>query len=255
MMMRRLACTGLALVAMTGLSGCAQNANGADASGPPPASAAPVDARAELTAAARKLQDNASRFSVTMGDSMRVTGVADRKNRKADITMKTDGAEQSADMKIRLVGRDLYVNVGESFDNEGKQWMHTDASKIPSSSSMNVDNITDARNFLVGLGRVEKVGTGAYRGVLDITKARNADVESLAFLGDKAKAVPFTAEVDAQGRLTELVIDMAALGMPATLGSTINARYFDFGSPVTVKAPNKDQVQEMPAVVLKTLIG
>jgi hypothetical protein len=264
MKISRPAVAGFALATVMGLAGC--NASGGSGATPvSPAGSAPVSAPAptptadpvaELTAAAEKLEEQSVRMTMTMGTVMSASGTADPKNDKADLVMKVKAGKDSIDMTMRLVGPDLYMRFGGSLGAElGSKWLHIDASKIPDDSEMNVDKLFDAGNFLSGLAEVEKTGARSFKGELDLTKARHVDTGQLGALGVKARAVPFTAEVDDQGRLTVLVIDMAALGMPARIGKEIRAEYSDFGAPVTVQAPKKSQVREMPAEMRKAFIG
>jgi hypothetical protein len=82
--------------------------------------------------------------------------------------------------------------------------------------------------------QVRQDGPGRFTGTLDATKSPSANPRSVQALGAKAKAVPFTAEVDAEGRLIGLTLQMDAVqpGLPA-----MKARYSDFGTPVAVSKP------------------
>ncbi|MEV6600787.1 hypothetical protein AB0M36_28655 [Actinoplanes sp. NPDC051346] len=255
---RRLAIAGVALATALGLAGCDRSGDHQTSPGTAATSAAAADPAAELTAASNKLGEQPLKAKMDMGAAMSATGVADQKNRKADMTIRINAGGQKMDMKMRLLGPDLYLQfggpLGASLDGGGKTWMHVDATKIPAGSQLNVDNLVNADKFLAGLGKVEKVGAGDFKGVLDMSRAQGQET-SLAALGEKAKAVPFTAKVDDQGRLAELVIDMNGLGLPAQGSGKITAKYYDFGSPITVEAPPGEQVREMPADMLKSFTG
>jgi hypothetical protein len=112
---------------------------------------------------------------------------------------------------------------------------------------MSGSNPKDASKMIAASTDVQKTGDNAFKGVLDMTKTPNANEKSLSALGDKAKAVPFTATTDAEGRLTELVIDADA--MMAGAGK-MTTTYYDFGTDVSVQAPPAKDVMEMPKEML-----
>jgi hypothetical protein len=94
---------------------------------------------------------------------------------------------------------------------------------------------------------VQRVGEHGFQGTLDLTKAASVAGSSppagIDVTAPGAKAVPFTATTDAQGRLVGLTMTMAAIAPQA---GTLKATFSDFGAPLTVTAPAKAQVAEMP---------
>ena len=62
-------------------------------------------------------------------------------------------------------------------------------------------------------------------------------------MGTKAQAVPFTATVDDQGRLSALKIDLSTVD--AAL-SPVQTTYSDYGTTVTVTRPDPAQTTEAP---------
>jgi hypothetical protein len=83
--------------------------------------------------------------------------------------------------------------------------------------------------------------------MLDMTNAPGLAQKTIAGLGAKATAVPFTAQTDLKGRLVQLVVDMGAVSPGA---GKMEIAYSDFGTPVTVEAPPAAQVTEMPKELL-----
>jgi len=138
-------------------------------------------------------------------------------------------------------------------DKAGK-WMHIDAAKVPAGSpfSMESNDPKSAAKLIESAAQVEKTGPGRFSGVLDMTKSPTVDADSIKALGAKANAVPFTAEADDQGRLVELVIDMAAV-MPGA--GKMTTTYSDFGTDVRVEAPPASEVIEMPKEMLGVVDG
>ncbi len=246
MRMRPIAVAGLALSTAMVVSGCAGSGS-STASTPsastPSASIPPaVTALAGLSEAAKKLEDRSLRLSVTVPGAMDVSGVADTKNARADLTMRSEQNGEHRELRLLLVGTDFYLQIAAGVPGLAPGvWWHVDASAVPADSVLNPHKIVDTRTFLGGMVTAEKVGAGSYQGTLDKETFSAGGKVAPASPGPAAEQVPFTARVDEQGRLSELVIETGATGGP------VRARYSDFGAPVTVEAPAPAKVIEMPA--------
>ncbi len=246
-----------------GLSGCGpQSGGGATGVGGTTASqeaARPAVPAAELAAAATKLEGESLKVTMTMAAGLNADGAVNADGSRMDMTM-TMGGSGGTDGRIavRKVGNDLYMKFGGSLGSmlggAGGKWMHVDATKVPEGSafSMRGSNPKDASKMIAATTGVEKTGDGSFKGVLDMTRTPGANTKSLEALGAKATAVPFTARVDAEGRMTELVIDVETLAPGA---GKVTTRYSDFGTPVSVDAPPASQVMEMPKEMLGVLGG
>lgn len=246
MKIRRLATTGVALAAVLGLgtTGCGTTTGAPTGTWAAPASSAPADALAELTAAAHQLNKQSSRMVMT-SPVMKGSGVLDPVARKMDVTL-----EMGSDNKVRMVslGDDSYLKMGG-----GDAWLHLDSRKAAEGSQLKALSSGDpggVNELLKHVVEVKRSGEGGFVGKLDYGRAGND--EAVAALGDKAKAVPFTATMDGEGRLTELVVDMDAIA--PGLGK-MTTTYSDFGTTVTVKKPPASLVEEAPAEVLKAFGG
>ncbi|MEE3919687.1 hypothetical protein V2I01_19415 [Micromonospora sp. BRA006-A] len=64
-------------------------------------------------------------------------------------------------------------------------------------------------------------------------------------LGAQAQSVPFTAKVDTQGRLSEMVLKIPAAGQSAA--QDLKITYTDYGNAAPAQKPSADQVVEAPA--------
>jgi hypothetical protein len=251
---RRLAIAGVALVAVLGLAGCGPDADDAGSKSAGPAAAdevaTPADPAAELAAAATKLSGESLKVKMEMAAGLNAEGVANADGSQADMTMTMAMGGEDTKIAMRKLGDDIYVKfdgaLGSMLGGKSGKWMHADASKLPEGSAfaMQGGNPKDASKLIAATTNVEKTGEGSYKGVLDMTKAPNSNKKSLEALGDKAKSVPFTAKVDSQGRLTELVMDVGSIAPGA---GTMTTTYSDFGTEVSVKAPPAKDVVEMPA--------
>lgn len=254
---RRVAIAGLALVATIGLTGCGPNSTGESASGAGSTAAEqakPADPAAELAAAATRLSEESLKFKMTMAAGLNAEGVANADGSQADMSMVMGGSTgQGITVAMRKIDDDVWVKyegeLGSMLGAKADKWMHIDSSKLPADSpfAMSGSNPKDASKMIAATTDVTKDGDRSYQGVLDMTKAPGTDAKSLAALGDKASAVPFTAAVDAEGRLVELVIDVESL---APGGGKMTTTYYDFGTDVSVKAPPAKDVVEMPKEML-----
>ncbi|WP_433313637.1 hypothetical protein [Micromonospora chersina] len=246
---RRLATTGVALVAVLGLglTGCGSQ-TGADASadrGAATASASPTaEPAAELTAAIQRLNEQSMRVKVT-SSLLTASGVADPPARTMDVTMSLG---ELGEVHSLVVGDDAYLKLSGMLGKQlggSKKWLHMDAGKLSGGQLgfMPADDPGGVKKLLSAVVDVRRTGDRAYAGTLDYTRT-GADPKSLAAAGDKAKAVPFTATVDERGRLTVFEMDMAPIN--PMLG-TMTASYTDFGAPVRLSKPAAADTEEAPA--------
>jgi hypothetical protein len=256
---RRLAIAGLALVAALGLTGCgptedkAKAGTGAPAAGSAAAAdAGQADAKAELAAAAQKLGEESMKIDMDMAGTLSMTGVADPKSGTAKMSMEVGSLADDAKIDVRKVGNDLYLKFGGSLakllgSDTTKPWKRVDVAKLAEGSSFNImpkDDPAGTKAMLAAMTKVERVGDHGFKGTLDLTKTPKYNKETLKALGTKATDVPFTATTDDQGRLTELTLDLTAMGAGA---GKIKTTYTDFGTPVSVEAPPASQVGELPS--------
>jgi hypothetical protein len=72
-------------------------------------------------------------------------------------------------------------------------------------------------------------------------------------MGDKAKAVPFKAKLDGEGRLTSLVLDLATAG--ATSAGRYAVTFSDYGRAPRLADPSGPQSRPAPPVVYEMLAG
>ncbi|GAA2702959.1 hypothetical protein ACFY2R_21145 [Micromonospora olivasterospora] len=250
---RRLATTGVALVAALGLgltAGCG-NQTGADApaanGNATPATSAPADPLAELTAAALKLNEDSVRVDIE-SSVVNGGGLMDPRSKAAEMTL--DLGSSGGKLRLIMVGDDAYLKTAAISD----KWLHMDATTLGASGQFNLMPDGDpggAKKMLQGVVEVEKTGERAFSGTLDYTKANpgNKEIEAL---GEKAKAVPFTAKSDAEGRLVELVVDTSVLH--PSLGK-MTTRYSDFGASVSPQKPPAGETEEAPESLKKAFGG
>lgn len=246
--------TGLALVAALSLAaaGCAESADrppSAGASTDATAAAAQPGAVEELRTAVDKLNDDTVRVTLD-GGAQSGSGVLDPRAGTAQMDLKMGLGGQSLDIQFVRVQNDLYLKA-PGLDGGSDKWRHVDATKIAPDSNLNgmlQGDLAVAENTIDGIVEVRRDGERRYSGTVDLTRSPTANKESVRVLGEQATAVPFTAAVDEQGRLTELTIDMSVL--VSSLG-TLRTSYSDFGAPVTVRRPAASETAEAPAELLR----
>jgi hypothetical protein len=260
---RRLAIAGAAVAAIIGVAGCGpkdQATSGATpaagASGAAAATTAPADPKSEFEAAVAQVGDSPVKIKMSMVGGITMTGGIDAQGRKADITMDLG---PSGGMDMRQVGTDLYVKakgqVAATVGGKSGKWMHIDTAKVPESSALNVQN-NDPKitaKILAASTDVQKTGDKAFAGKVDLTKSPTFKASSAAAMGsiaDKLKAVPFTAKLDSQGRLSSIVFDLEAIAPGA---GKMTTDYSDFGTPVVAKAPPASEVIPMPSSFRKAM--
>ncbi|GIF74578.1 hypothetical protein [Asanoa siamensis] len=253
--MRRLATSGLGVFAALciGLAGCGTTtAPGASPSTTPSAGgsaepSAPSAATAELTAAAQKLNDDTVKVTLE-SSSVNSTGNLDPRSDKATMTLKIGN---NSTIDLRSIGEDAWLQATGVPGVEPGKWLHIDGARLAGTSfdALPDGDAAGAGKFVERMADVTKSGDGSYAGTIDLAKVSGSGV-SVDVLGGKGNAVPFTATVDDQDRLSKLTIDLSAID--PNLG-TMTTTYSDFGAPVTVAAPPAAQVVEAPESLLQAL--
>ncbi|MEU4793596.1 hypothetical protein ACFWRG_31455 [Micromonospora tulbaghiae] len=107
------------------------------------------------------------------------------------------------------------------------------------------------KKLLAAVVDVRRSGDRSYAGTLDYTRS-GANGKALMAAGDKAKALPFTATVDEQGRLSTFTMDMTPID--ASLGQ-MSVTYSEFGTPVRLSPPAAGAAEEAPAEIAAAFSG
>jgi hypothetical protein len=240
----------LGVTACAGSSGTSGTGTGSS-SAPGTATSAPAvsDALADLTAAAQKLNDDTVTVTVESA-GLKSTGALDPAADKASSSMTFTGQGTSSTVDILAVEEDVYLKATGMPNVDPTKWLHIDVARLAGTSFdlLPEGDAAGAGRFVENMADVESTGNGTYRGTLDLTKVSGNAGVSIDVLGGKGDAVPFTATVDDQDRLTGLTIDLSSVD-PA-LG-TVKTTYSGFGSPVTVAAPAAAETVEAPDSVLR----
>jgi hypothetical protein len=252
----------VAACVMFAAGGCGTSTN----SGDTPGGAAPTTSKApdpkELLLGSLKEYDKGV-FSVDF-TGLDGTGSAavDSTKKQAYLKMVSTDPDSKFTMEFLLVEPDAYVkaNLGELAklpgmqQFSGKTWLHIDRTKIKDADRLGV-SVTDPdmlglKALLQSANSVQAAGDKQYKGTLDLAKGENTpmtDEDVVKALADKAAAVPFTATLDAQGRLTGLLIDVPAAGDKATHQLKLTVTQYGTAT-IPAKPTGKAVVEASPKV-------
>ncbi|MEV0727431.1 hypothetical protein [Polymorphospora sp. NPDC050346] len=255
-----MATTGLGLVTVLtlGVAGCAapadQNGTGASpaptgsATSAPSADPAAVEA---LSTAAKRLNDDSLRVTMeATGLSSR--GQLDPQGDRGTMTMALDtGQGQAVQIEVVAVDKTVYLKV-PGLPDVGDKWVRVDVARLAGTDFdiLPEGDPAGADRMIKSVVEARRDGPTNFSGTLDLSQTPAGSFGIQQALGDNAKALPFTATTDAQGRLTGLDIDLTSV--EPTLG-TLKMTYSDFGSPVNVTAPPAGQTVEAPDSLMQFL--
>ncbi|MFV2101699.1 hypothetical protein [Micromonospora sp. LOL_024] len=245
-----------ATLLVSGLAACDSSATDSSSTGSSPESAVPADPKAALVASTKGLADGNFTFTIA-ADSMTGKGTLHKPSNSAQMTMNMGGEDFTMDFDLIQIQPDTWVKVdlGDLFagvpgmEAFKDKYQHLDAAKASEAKSLDVfkegTDPADAAAMFEALTDVQKTGEGAYSGTFDLSTVQDsiaADEDLLKALGDRAKAIPFSAKLDAEGRLTELVMSVPAAG--EIKAQDFKVTYADYGAATAVQKPPADQVVE-----------
>ncbi|WP_326555316.1 hypothetical protein [Micromonospora sp. NBC_01813] len=246
-----MATAGIGVVAALSLavSGCAGTAE-TDSGSPDSSAEAGVaddrgDAKEALAAAAAKNAEESARVNMSLGTEadgvlMEVVGDLDPANETSNIEITMGGDGEVIEIVLRQLGTDVYMQFGGSDMAElADVWMKGDSSKLPENAAFSMMPTGDPADMVGSIAEAQWSSDTEITGTIDMTKSPEADAELLAEMGEAAKAVPFTATLDAQDRLVEMVIDAESVSSEAGL---ITIGYSNFGEPVSVEVPTGEVI-------------
>ena len=262
MKIRRLAVAGVAVFAAAGLlAGCGAK-KGNDVAASPTAKASPSPTLAlapkdALLASTKSLATTSYKFTIK-SDSLNGSGTADPV--KKAVTLQAVGQESGASIKLDFIGiaPDLYAKVdlgglNSQLGISTDKYLHIDSTRLGANPSLPIGIDGDPANVagvLAGLNDVKTSDGKTFTGTVDATKMtgdRVPDSDAVRKAGDKAKAIPFTAVLDDQGRLTDLKVDGASIDPQLAFEAT----FAGFGSVATIAKPDAAQVVEAPDAVIQ----
>ncbi len=230
------------------------------AGGASAAPAAPADPKEALLASTKELSKGNFTFAITGGE-FNGSGTVHMPSKSAEMKMTGGDAateDFSMDMHFVFIDTDSWVKLDISGpmadaipgakERKGK-YQHLDRSKIKDAKDLQFDfadvDPAGSEALTKAITDVKKTGEGTYEGTLDATKVTDSDVldaDIVKGMADKASAVPFTAKLDAQGRLTEFLVKVPAAG--SAKAQELKVTYADYGAATAVQQPPADKVVE-----------
>lgn len=231
--------------ALAGCEGGAGVSPAASAPTPGASSAAADPAAVEaLSRATAQLSTTSFTVTTTAGPGFKLTGAVDPPNGNGTAQLTATGPNAEVNIKTLLLGQDLYAQVPGI--TKAGTWTHVDVSRLPEGANVGlrpgqIDPVNTA-NLLGSATDVHQTGGSSYAGSIDLTKAvglAGLSQVTIDGYGAAASKVPFTAGLDAQGRLSALTVTVPQ-------DAPIEVLYSDYGAPVTVTRPAASEITEAP---------
>ena len=224
------------LVAALGLAACGSTGEPASpAAASAPATTPAADPEARLAAATREIAAGNYRFGFQSGN-VTGTGYAHRPSGSVRLDVDAKDGKDTYTMRLFVVGPDSFAKVelnGKAVGSGGK-WFALDkgkAAKTEAFAFLAAPDVGGATDLLATARSVTARPTGELAGTVDITK-----VDAMAAIDEEVKdglgawggAVPFTATLDDQGRITKLVLDLSTFSTVDV--KAIEVTYSDYGA-------------------------
>ncbi len=232
-----------------------------------PASAAPsgpvgTGPDAKLWHAITALAGTTSTFAMTVdgagtshsGGTLSMTGGLDPAGQAAVVHMSLSALGTSIELDDIARGDAIYLKLTGVPGLSGR-WMKVTPDVLSSSQRATFGAGADPTGVALlptAIVTATEPSPGTITGTLDLSKTAGSLAfgrDRIAALDGGGKAVPFTATVDAQGRLTRMTILAALGGQPVRIDST----YRDFGAPVVATAPDPAQTTEANGLLYQFL--
>lgn len=173
-------------------------------------------------------------------------GKVDPATKAASITVSGTVSGQSISLGYVVIGTDVWMKfdlgaaANKHFGINKTKWLHVDQAKVKDKTALPVDASgafsIGTTTMLAGMADVQRTDSTHFSGTVDVTNTDSIvapDKTVLAKIGDKGKAVPFTATLDSQGRLTDFKVDGTAIDP----GVTVEVSFDNFGMPQSITKP------------------
>jgi hypothetical protein len=215
-----------------------------------------------LAAAAAKTKGQSYKYQLTYGAALTSDGAASGTGSatSANITVGDASSGLMIKAKILVLAKDVYLKLDTAalstaipgLAGLGDKWLHLDAAQAPLLARIGVKPGTDTLSpdtMLKGVLTATQSSPTEIKGTLDLAKSAPPGVsaDQLASMPANTRNVPFTVTLDAQGRVSKIVINMPAVGsFPA---SDVTTTYSDFGATVDATAPAATDTVEAPSTL------
>jgi hypothetical protein len=233
-----------------------------------------VNPDAVAQAADKTANAKGARFTATatskipgFGDiPMKMQGVTDLTGKQAQMTFDMSGFADAAPTQGQVDGDDLkgeIVLTGTKMfmkmpivtrELKGKEWLSVDLKAALEGSGVDFAQLQQLSStnpaeqiaWLKQMGDIEEVGDGHYKGTIDVRKLPGGG-ERLAQMSG-ASTFPVEVWVNDDGYIERQKMTMAQKIQGVTTKTEMDMRFSDFGTPVMVKPPSADNVQDVTAL-------
>jgi len=134
----------------------------------------------------------------------------------------------------------------------GDKWMIVDKAKVGDTGiaaflTSTESNKADA--YIKGVVTAEQISPTEIKGTMDLAKSASglASPQELAALGDEAKNVPFNVTLDADGRISKIVMKMPKVGDFAA--ADLTTTFSNYGAPVEIPKPAAEEAVPAPEMI------
>ena len=256
MNIKRCAVVSLLLATGLGLAACSTNVRPGSAARTTPAQVSPVDA---LTNALATLKSTGYDATLTLpAQGATVTTSVDYAHKAATQATSVNG-DSTRSEAFTEVGSDLWLKadfgpLNQNLNIDKTKWYKVEASKLSPGAipfDLSGSQPTAPLAWPLGIdavfanaGNVTRTDATHLAGVVDLSKANGPQAAGKSSATDAA--VPFTATLDGQGRLTELRI---------TGDLNLDIVFSNYGSPTPITAPAAADVLPAPDRLYQVLVG
>jgi hypothetical protein len=191
------------------------------------------------------------------GQDSVATGSVNYATESAMITAKSRAGNALISMEAVQIGPKLWTKIDFGSTNtklglNAKKWYLVDQTKLtgPNAKLFDVANfdVLDIAGLMIGTSGVARKDATHLSGTVDLTQATGVSAPTqadLATAGAGAAKIPFTATIDDQGRLVDLLIQADAVDPDLTN----EYAFSNIGAPSPVTAPAVADVATTPAAV------
>ncbi|MGW3887247.1 hypothetical protein ACWD69_01050 [Micromonospora chokoriensis] len=252
------------LAATTLLGGCGPKDEPAAAPQNSPAASPTVDPKQALLDAVPDGTEGTFQFSGKDSTNTH-SGRVDPASKAVEITIAgaPDSDGITAKLSFLLIGEEAWLKAKFSgkpgLPKFPDKWMKLDRAKLTGSDTIPAYDSADQGNagpLIEAATSVKEQSPGQYVGVVDVSAGNAAEVldeGEAAALGEAGKAVPFTAVVDSDKRLTSLTLKIPAAGKAKAYDYVVN--YADYGSTPKITVPTGSAATKAPTMAYEMLNG
>jgi len=215
-----------------------------------------------LEEAAAKASGQSFKYTLTYGEQVTGDGDQDAAGTSSSRNITVKDATTGLTIKANgLIFPDaVYVKVDlgpmtaqvPGLGSLGDKWMIVDKAKVGDTGiaaflTSTESNKADA--YIKGVVTAEQISPTEIKGTMDLAKSASglASPQELAALGDEAKNVPFNVTLDADGRISKIVMKMPKVGDFAA--ADLTTTFSNYGAPVEIPKPAAEEAVPAPEMI------